>query len=76
MGAPVQIIGRVNARVGLAWHPEGLDLALAGPSSDIVMYERHNWQESGHLDGGHSAPVAVLAFSPNGRMLEACAMWV
>lgn len=63
----LQILGNKVARAGVAWHPEGLDLAAAGPSNDIVLYERHNWQESSHLDGEHSDTVSCLAFSPNGK---------
>jgi WD40 repeat protein len=62
----MQLIGNATAKSGLAWHPEGLDLAVAGPDNEIVLYERHNWEAHTHLEEAHSAPVTQLAFSPNG----------
>lgn len=64
----MQVSGKQGARSAIAWHPEGTDLAVPGPDSDVVFYERHNWESSQELHGEHSGPVSVLAFSPNGRL--------
>jgi len=62
----LQLTGNATAKSGIAWHPEGLDLAVAGADNEIVLYERHNWEAHCHLEEAHSAPVTHLAFSPNG----------
>ena len=54
------------ARSGLAWHPDGSLLAVAGPSHDVVLYERLSWDPVVHLEEGHSGDVDCLHFSPNG----------
>ena len=63
----MQLTGDATAKSGVAWHPEGLDLAVAGPDNEIVLYERHNWEAHSHLEEAHSEPVTHLAFSPNGE---------
>lgn len=67
-----QIVGKEMAWAGIDWHPEGLDLAAAGPANDIILYERHNWQTISHLDGEHTASISCLLFSPNGMWYTIC----
>ena len=54
------------ARSGLAWHPDGSLLAVAGPANNIVLYERLSWHPVVHLEEGHTDAVNCLQFSPNG----------
>lgn len=55
------------ARNGVAWHPDGGQLLAApGLENDVALYERLSWDTTGYLTGLHTAPVNVIAFSPNG----------
>ena len=68
----LQVTGKGETRSMLAWHPDGTDLAVPGLEGEVVFYERHNWKVSCTLQGTHTAPVSVLAFSNNGSQ-PACA---
>ena len=56
------------ARGGVSWHPDGGTLlAVPGNDNDVVLYERLSWTPTGYLSGGHTAPVNLVVFCPNGE---------
>jgi chromosome transmission fidelity protein 4 len=63
----VQIDRSSHERGGLAWHPDGSLLAVAGTSNNVVIYERLSWDPLYELEDAHSGPVKCLEFSPNGK---------
>jgi chromosome transmission fidelity protein 4 len=52
----------------MSWHPNGTLLALPG-KQDVQLMTRDTWVVDVLLKGGHSAPVSVTAWSPNGLYL-------
>ena len=59
-------------RSGTAWHPDGGSLlAVPGTDNDISMFERLSWSVAFSLKGPHSAPINLVAFSPNGKLAAA-----
>ncbi|GAX80265.1 hypothetical protein CEUSTIGMA_g7703.t1 [Chlamydomonas eustigma] len=55
-----------TARCCVGWHQEGTFLAAPGNDKDVTLFERFSWQVVLSLAEGHTAPVSVLQFSPNG----------
>eukprot|EP00898_Chlorokybus_atmophyticus_P008326 jgi/Chlat1/8495/Chrsp80S07934 len=54
----------------IAWHPDGTWLAVPSVSGNgVVAYERSTWKPAFCLEGTHTAPVSLLAWSPNGLYL-------
>ena len=59
------------ARSQVAWHPDGGSV-IAAPGTangDVVFYERLSWEISSVLEGEHTCPVSLLAYSKNGLYL-------
>ena len=54
-------------RCGLAWHPDGSLLAVAGTNNNVIIYERLSWEPLHQLDDAHTGLVNCLKFSPNGE---------
>ena len=65
--APAQVDRSSAMRGGLAWHPNGSLLAVAGTNNSIVIYESLSWEPLHQLDDAHTGLVNCLRFSPNGE---------
>ena len=65
----------------VSWHPEGIQLAVPGPSGEVAFLERLSWEEEFVLpssaDGekeGHRAACTCVEISPNGLYAASAAL--
>ncbi|KAJ3091672.1 hypothetical protein HK102_013860 [Quaeritorhiza haematococci] len=53
----------------LSWHPSGDRVAVPGPSRDIVILQRRNWEPAYTFDAEVNSNVSAVSWSPNGVYL-------
>ena len=62
----LQVIKDKEMTVGLAWSPEGDEIAVAGQANDVRILRRRTWELKQNLAGGHDSPVCFISYSANG----------
>jgi WD40 repeat protein len=70
-GTVIRNIDMTNQFLSVAWHPDGIRMAVASVSQRVEIINTANGEHLPPL-AGHQGSVTSVCFSPNGRMLASC----